>query len=287
MESRRKYVDYETTEVVNDYLVDTCSEHTFLCANKELCAKNTSHLGDLKNINKICKDFELSGKCSRDVDLCTVTVPNGITTSKKNVTTTFMNIIVPIPGSTDEYGNIKFLRLPPLSGSKIPGSDDICNSCACFERFAVAPGTQSGENSKYTSPGQSDCLFRSGFEFYYYPLDVENITAEIVNEPDVILGNYKVVSKNIIYANNNEDLFVDNLYDILIKNGISSAVAFSFITKTLWPNDNNVLLQLKLHIKNKKLTELKDKQKFNFSKNVISLYIIFIIFVILLLFNLM
>jgi len=281
----RKFVDQDTSQILNDYVNDLCSNQNFLCTNRKLCADNTSLFGPLDHINKICKDIKKASTCTNDVDVCVVNATNLLTTSQKMVNTTFLNIIVPIPNAHDDLGNQKFLRLPPLSGSKIPGSDDICNSCACFERFSIAPGQQ-GEDAKYTAPGQGECVFNPDFEYYYYPLDIENITNTLQDEPDIFLNGKKVLPKNVIFSNNNEDLQVGNLYDILINRGIHSPTAFSFITKKLWPYNIDKETELKLHIKNKKDTELLQDNNLKFQKDMITIYVIFIIFIILILFNL-
>ena len=287
MSSSRRYVDQDTTAIVNGHIDELCADQDFLCSNRQICADNSSRFGTVENINKTCESIEKSKKCPGiDVDVCLVLADNYITKTQKTVNTTFMNIIVPIPGSVDKYGNQKFLRLPPLSGSKIPGTSDLCNSCACFERFAIAPGTQGGTDSMYTATGQNQCVFPSDFEYYYYPLDIENIDSTLKNEPDIILGTYRVLPGNIIYANNNEDLGVENLYDILLENGITSNTAYDFITRKLWPNDTSKELQLKLRIKNKQGMLKMESENLKFKNHMVTFYIIFIVFIILILFNL-
>jgi hypothetical protein len=281
---KRRYLDQETTEIVDDYVNSLCANDSFLCSNRELCSQNSSYFGGLENINKICEDIKKSKICPLDVNVCQVRADNGITNTKKYVNTTFMNIIIPIPSAVDVNGNQKFLRLPPLSGSKIPGSTAICNSCACYERFAVAPGTNSGEESKYTSPGQGQCVYPEEFEYYYYPLDIENIDNTL--KMDMVVGKYTVIPENIIYANNNEDLLIENLYDILVRNGIGSQIAFNFITRKLWPNDIDKEVQLKVHIKNKTGAVKIENEKIKFTNDLITFYVIFIIFVIIIIFNL-
>ena len=282
----RKYVDQESTEIVNDYINSLCADQNFLCSNRKICSESSTYFGNLSNIDKICNEIKKSNKCTDDIDICVVKADNLLTTSKKDVNTTFMNIIVPITGASDKYGNQMFLRLPPLSGSKIPGEDNLCNSCACFERFSVAPGTSAGIDSQYTAPGQGECIFNSNFEYYYYPLDVENITRALNNKSGIMIGNYKVLPDNIIYANNSEDLTVNNLYDILITNGINNNIAFNFITKKLWPNNIDKELELKLHIKNKKGLLQLESNKQEFKNDLITFYVIFIAFIILIIFNL-
>ena len=149
----------------------------------------------MDNINKICETNILGNKCENNIDECVVSVKNLITGSRDNVVTTFLNIIVPIKNAVDEYGNQKFIRLPPLSSSKRPGEDEICNSCACIDRFAKSPGDR---DTDYTSPGQDQCIFGDNFEYYYYPIEIEHINNKLVGQPDIYVGNYKVLSKNII-----------------------------------------------------------------------------------------
>jgi len=283
--SKRKFVDQGTSAIIDDYINDLCANQDFLCTNRKLCSENTPLYGTLDNINKICKSIKIANTCTNDVDICVVSANNLLTSSQKTVSTTFLNIIVPIPGAFDKNGNKKYLRLPPLSGSKIPGSDDVCSSCACFERFAEAPG-QSGDDSKYTAPGQNECVFNANFEYYYYPLDIENITNALNEQNDIYLGGSKIDPSNIIFANNNEDLEVGNLYDILIDREIPANTAFSFIVNTLWKNNIDKETQLKLHIKDKKDSELLEIKKLKFSQDVISFYVIFIAFIIMILFNL-
>ena len=86
--------------------------------------------------------------------------------------------------------------------------------------------------------------------------------------------------------NNSEDLTVNNLYDILITNGINNNIAFNFITKKLWPNNIDKELELKLHIKNKKGLLQLESNKQEFKNDLITFYVIFIAFIILIIFNL-
>ena len=159
---------------------------------------------------------------------------------------------------------------------------ETCSICACMNRFATSPG---GGANEYTSPGQNQCVYID-FEYYYYPLDIENIDSTLKNEPDIILGTYRVLPGNIIYANNNEDLGVENLYDILLENGITSNTAYDFITRKLWPNDTSKELQLKLRIKNKQGMLKMESENLKFKNHMVTFYIIFIVFIILILFNL-
>jgi hypothetical protein len=144
----------------------------------------------------------------------------------------FLNIIVPIKNAVDEYGNQKFIGLPPLS-SKNPEEEEIfCNlcSCPCNDRFDKSPGER---DTDYTSPGKDQRIFGDNFEYFYYPIEIEYINNKLVDQPDIYVGNYKVLSKNIIYSNNSEDLSLSNIYNILLDNGIDKTVAYNFINNIL------------------------------------------------------
>jgi hypothetical protein len=280
---QREYVDLATTKAVDDFLQYVCSDKNYLCKNVDKCAKSSNIWGGKDNILKVCENIKKGEKCSKNVDTCLVSARSEIPGASTNVVTTFMNIIIPIPGS-ETNGNKKFLRLPPLSGSIKPGSDDTCSLCACFERFARSrPGEG---NTDYTAPGQNTCIFSDNFEYYYYPLDIENIVDNLTESPDIYLGGNKVLNSNIIYSNNNEDLKPDRLYDILIDNGINETVAYDFITKVLYKNNTENEKVLNLHLTNGKLKSQVDKNKNIFLKNIVTFYLIFIAFVILVIFNL-
>ena len=280
MPTTRKFINQATTAITNDFINDLCSDANFLCSHRDDCSVNSSHYGTLENINDICNKIVQSGKCENEIDKCVVSAETFITSTRSTVNTSFVDIIVPIPNAVDDYGNSKFLRLPPLSGSRIPGSKDICNACACFERFAKSPGDR---DTDYTSPGQNECIFSNTFEYLYYPLEIENINNKIGK--DLVINKYNIVNKNIIYANSSEDLLVENLYDILIRNGISKNTAFNFLINILYSNDRSVELKLKSHLDKNLLSNLKEKEEKRYSNNIISIYIIFITFVILILFN--
>jgi len=282
---KRKFVDQDTSVVIDKYFNKSCTEDLdFLCTNRKLCSENTSTLGSLSDINKMCLEIKDLNKCKDDIDVCTVSANNLITDDPKVVNTSFLNIIIPIPTAFDDDANQKFLRLPPLSSSKEPGTKNLCNSCACFERFGMSVGS-SGPDAKYTAEGQKECIFEN-FEYYYYPLEMENVTNTLNNQLGIYLGGSLVLPKNIIFANNNEDLEVGNLYDILVNKGISAKTAFNFITQKLWKNNTEKELQLKMHIRDKKEHEILDGEKLKFSKDMISFYVIFIVFLILVIFNL-
>ena len=50
---KRRFLDQETTEIVDDYVNSMCADQNFLCSHKEICAENSSYFGGLENINKI------------------------------------------------------------------------------------------------------------------------------------------------------------------------------------------------------------------------------------------
>jgi hypothetical protein len=159
-----------------------------------------------------------------------------------------VNVIVPIPNALDSNGNTKFIRLPALSGSKKPKSMETCSICQCMNRFATSPGGGLNDN---TAPGQNQCVFID-FEYYYYPVAIENLNRKIKNTPPIILGKYLIVNSNIIPILTEEDLSPINLYKILIKNGIPDGIALKFITKTLYKGNDNIVKELQLFLMNKK-----------------------------------
>jgi hypothetical protein len=247
-----KFVVNETTEQINRYIDEICSEPAFLCSNKDLCGKSTSIYTNPENIDKICKDIKKANECENDITTCEVTTVNLFDEERKVVTTSFVNIILPIPGAFDTNANQKFLRLPALSPSKKPKSQDICKLCACMNRFATSPGSSAVINeTSYTSPGQNTCIYPGFIEHYYYPLSIQTINTKIKNTPPIKLGKYNIINSNIIFAHSEEELLVANLYDLLIKNGISSSVAISFITKSLHKNDEDKAKELQLYIQRK------------------------------------
>ena len=287
--SNKKLSDNDTSELVDHYIDEICSDSNFLCKNKELCGKNSFMYTNTKNVEKICKNIKNANVCENQIDECLVVVKNqfGETIDGsgggggKNVVTSFVNIIVPIPNAFDALGNIKFIRLPPLSGSKKKGSLDICNICKCMNRFAKSPGA--GENSS-TSPGQNQCIYSDTFEHYYYPLYIENINRRLANAPVIKLGRRNIINENIIYVNSQEDLNPTNLYDILIENNITKTNTIKFITNVLYKNNESISKELRLYILNKKQSKRINKDKFESYEDFIVYFIIFIIFIILILF---
>ena len=282
MPTTRRFFDQDTTAIKNDYIDNICADPSFLCNNKQICLDNSVFHESIDSINKICENVIKGNTCENEIDECTVIVKNTITDSRDTLITSFLNIIIPIKNAVDEVGNQKFLRLPPLSSSKKPGEDEICNSCACVDRFAKSPGDS---DTDYTSPGQDQCIFDNNFEYFYYPIEIEHINNKLIGEPEVYVGNYKVLSKNIIYSNNNEDLSPPNLYDILLDNGINKTIAYNFIEGVLYKNNNAKFKELGVHLINKSETIKSNNKNKVFYKNVISFYIIFIVFILLIIFN--
>jgi len=286
--TNRTFLNNDTAEQIDRYVDEICSNPEFLCKNKELCGTSSSIYSNVANVEKICTDMVNANKCEDDVKECVVTTPNLFDEARKIVTTSFVNIIIPIPDATDDVGNQKFLRLPALGGSKKPNSQDICNLCACMNRFATAPGslTNIGEAS-YTSPGQNTCIYPAFVEHYYYPLSIENINSKLKDAPPIVLGKYRVLNKNIIYAHSEEELLVPRLYELLMKNGIPENVVVKFITSTLYKGNRDKSKELQLYLNSKKQFNIKQINKGLFYENITFFYIIFIVFIVLLLFNLL
>ena len=201
--------------------------------------------------------------------------------SQQFIQTSFVNIIIPIANEVDNLGNQKFLRLPALSSSNSPNSKDICNICECMNRFSISSGSSDKSNVSNTSPGQNTCTYPDTFDYYYYPTAIENINNIIPKTPPVILGKYTVINSNIIYASSEEALSVGNLYDLLVKNGVSQTNNINFINKLY---QNTKTKELNLYILNKKQNLISQDNKKNFYENITFYHIIFVIFVILIFF---
>lgn len=281
--SNRKLLDNDTSEFVDKYIDDVCADPKFLCENRELCGTSTTLYASIENVNKVCKDIKIANKCENDVKECIVQVKNKFNESEKYISTSFVNIIIPIPNAFDEFGNIKFLRLPPLSGSRKKNSQEICNICACMDRFAKSPGSNDGG---YTSPGQNQCIYEDSFEYYYYPLYIENINNKLKTAPALKVGKYTIINQNIIYANSQEDLNVKNLYNILTTHGISEFNTISFINM-LYRNDIDKIKELDLYLINKTQKKSFQKKLKNTYHNTTSFYVILIVFIFFVMFILL
>jgi len=282
----RTLLNNDTAEEIDKYIDEICSDPVFLCQNKELCGNNTSIYSNLDNVNKICNDIKKANTCEHDFKTCVVSVKN--TTggdSDKQITTGFENIIIPIPNAFDYNGNNKFLRLPPLSAYKKPDSREICSICECMNRFATSPGASTNIS---TSPGQNQCVYVDKFEYFYYPLAIENINSKLGNTPPVKLGKYNIINSNIIYAHTEEELLVSNLYDLLVSNGISSFASIDFINNVLYKNDKERSKELQRHIKRKeeKSSNVAAVKTGFFYENISFFYILLVVFIVLLVLNL-
>jgi hypothetical protein len=280
------FIRNENIEQVSKYIDEICSDPNFLCANRELCGKNTSIYTNVDNVNTICKNIKQANQCENDFDECLVSTPNSFNEAGGNILTSFVNIIIPIPGAFDENANQKFLRLPALSSSKNPKSKDVCKLCACMNRFSTSPGSSNTiSESSYTSPGQNTCIYPDFIEHFYYPISISLINEKLQDVPPIKLGKYTVFNSNIISAHSEDDLFVTNLYDLLIKNGILETTIKSFILNVLYKNDTSKSKELDIYIKktNQKKTNLIKKGLFY--ENITFFYILIITMIFILIFT--
>ena len=277
-------ISNDTQEQVNNYLNKICNDPVYLCNNKEFC-NNSLLFPNIETIDKTCKEYAEGNKCeTTHFKECVVSVQNLIDDSQQFIQTSFVNIIIPIANELDTLGNQKFLRLPALSSSNSPNSKDICNICECMNRFASAPGAGNNSfNASNTSPGQNQCIYSNLFEYYYYPVAIENINNIIPKTPPVILGKYTIINSNIIYASSEEALAVGNLYDLLMKNEVSNLNAINFINK-LYQNNPVKTKELNLYILNKKENLISQDNKKKFYGNITLYYVVFIIFIIMIFF---
>ena len=239
------FIENDTADQVGKYIDDICSDPIFLCKNRELCGKQTSIYYNVENVNNICSEMEKASECDNDCKECVVQAINYFGESQKYISTSFVNIIVPIPNVLDNEGNNKFIRLPSLSSSKKPESMEVCSVCACMNRFATSPGA--GDN-EYTSPGQDTCVYLDSFEYYYYPLYVERVNKKLKDAPAITLGKYLILNKNIIPIESEEGLGAISLYNLLIKNGVPPKLSRDFITKTLYRGNKAVDKELQIYL---------------------------------------
>lgn len=289
--TNRKFIDIDTLESVDNYIDEICADPDFLCRNdqhKEMCGKNTSIYASIDNVNNICQNIKEANICENDIKECVVLADNTLEGSQKFLSTSFSNIIIPIPSAFDNDGNQKFIRLPSLSSSRKKNSNEICSVCACMDRFARSPG--SGFND-YTSPGQNKCVFGEKFEYYYYPVYVQQIRDKIKDSPPVVLGGKTVINTNIIHVTTDNDLLITKLYELLIKNGISEKLTRDFLTNVLYRDNQDSLKEFKAYLINKKKQALS-KSGFGSSSSpatqthmdfkTVLYYVLFIIFIIFL-----
>jgi hypothetical protein len=245
-------VNTDTIEIKNKYIDDICEDPVFLCANKELCGQKTTIYSSIQNVEEICKDISETNVCENDFKECVVLANNTFSDAQKYVSTSFENIIIPIPKAIDRDGNQKFLRLPKLKGRKKPNSQEICNICACMDRFARSPG--SGVDD-YTPPGQNTCVFGEEFEYFYYPLNVEALRndPQLKELPHINIGSkYNLLNQNIINAPTEEALSSVNLYKSLTSNGISEMLTLNFILNVLYKNNKQIAKELNEYLNNPK-----------------------------------
>ena len=279
MAEKKLFINNDTQEQVSQYLDNICNDPDFLCKNKKLCGTSTTIYPNIEFVDKTCNDIKQSNKCENDFKECLISTTNYLDESKKTISTSFVNIIIPIPNEVDDDGNNKFLRLPALSSSKNKNSQDICDICECMNRFATSPGAN---NNSDTSPGQNQCIYPSFFEHFYYPTSIENINNILPNTPPVVLGKYKIINSNIIAASSEEALNVGNLYELLLKNKVSQKNAINFIN-ILIPTKVKELNTFILNNKSSFVSMNNNSLKFksNFYNNITIYYIVFIIFIIL------
>lgn len=276
-------VDLDTRQFINEYIEDFCQNPEYFCNNSEICKNSGSVNYTQDDIHRICTSYSDGKKCKDDIQSCTVSVKNLILGEVNDtITSSFNNILIPIPSSSDPYGNPKFIRLPPLSASKSKDLQDICNSCACIDSFAIEPGPTRGG---YTAPGQDMCIFPTGFEYIYYPIDLQNVNKKL-GKTSIQIGKYNVVDDNIIEIPSTVSLEPGLLYDILVEKGIPLETAYNFIISTLHKNALEKTKNLILHIKNKNQGKILKNKTNTFYKNMTMYYIIFIVFVILIIINL-
>jgi hypothetical protein len=234
---RKIFLDIDNIEQSNNYIDKICSDPDFLCKpdHRELCGTKTTIYSNVSDIDNICNSIKKANICDYDFLECIVLVENNFEEFKKYISTSFINIIIPIPKAVDQDGNQKFIRLPALRSSKKPNSMETCSICACMNRFATSPGG-GGRGGSDTAPGQNECLYMDTFEYYYYPIEIEKINIKIGNAPQIKIKDYIIINSNIITITNEIDLQPKNLYNILIKNGISTGLSKNFINDVLYNN---------------------------------------------------
>jgi hypothetical protein len=278
---QKKFIKNDSRDEVTRYVDEICSDPGFLCSNRDLCGSSTTIYSSRKNVEQICKDRQKANVCENNFDECLVNVKNTFDDSNALISTSFVNIIIPIKNAFDKNANQKFLRLPALSSSKKPKSQEICNVCACMNRFSTSPGASAViDESSYTGPGQNTCMYPEFIEHFYYPLDFENINSKLKGKaPPVKIGKYTVINSNIIYAHSEEDLTVQNLYDLLIKNGISEPITKNFILNVLYQSTPTKSKELELYISKKTDNNKRFIKNGIFFENITFFYIIFTVFV--------
>ena len=263
-DSNNSFLETDTFEITAKYRDEICEDPKFLCysdVNKQFCGKNTTIYNSVQNVEEICKDLEEANICENDIKECIVLVDNSFSeSSQKFASSSFENVIIPIPKAIDRDGNQKFLRLPKLMGRKKPNSNEICNICACMDRFARSPG--SGFND-YTPPGQNTCVFGEDFKYYYYPISIQNLRNDknLNQLPPVMLDGNNVKHENILVAKTEDDLSAVKLYNLLTSDGISETLTLNFIMNVLYKNDKQVAKDLSAYLE-KQSTKSGSKSRF-------------------------
>jgi hypothetical protein len=242
---RKIFMEIDNSEQASKYIDELCSDPDFLCKpnHRQLCGDKTTIYSNVSDVDRICKDITKANECEYDFQECVVLAENKFDNSKQYISTSFENIIVPIPKAVDQDGNQKFIRLPKLLSSKKPNSLETCSVCACMNRFATSPGASRGDPT--TAPGQNSCMYLDTFEYYYYPLNIQGINTQYKDAPNVKMNDYIIINSNIIPVVSEQGLSAPNLFFLLIENGISKTLATNFITKTLYPSNKYIANQLK------------------------------------------
>ena len=61
--SNRKFIDNDTSEIVDKYIDEICSNSDFLCNNIDLCGNNTSIYANVENVRNICDNIKEANIC--------------------------------------------------------------------------------------------------------------------------------------------------------------------------------------------------------------------------------
>jgi hypothetical protein len=64
--SNRKFIDNDTSEIVDKYIDEICSNSDFLCNNIDLCGNNTSIYANVENVRNICDNIKESSLIKKD-----------------------------------------------------------------------------------------------------------------------------------------------------------------------------------------------------------------------------
>jgi hypothetical protein len=91
MNNRRSFIDNDTTDQIDKYIDDICSDPVFLCRNKELCGTSTSIYSSVENVNTICKDLEKANECENDFQECVVQASSLFEDAPRYLSTSFIH----------------------------------------------------------------------------------------------------------------------------------------------------------------------------------------------------